>query len=179
MLKAIYSRYAGPEWESKYNSFDNQLKTVESCLRNRRKLTSLYSAREVQEAIDTSIDALIEVREMQRQIEKISIFVKREKKITETDMYLDKEEKRIDFISIADDLMMKYRGTSTKKSMTTDERKNLFRVYHKDFYKEMNRKSLVFEEWLEFLNDERNNLLNIRNELQSWQSILRKKLYEN
>lgn len=179
MLKKIYARYGGDNWEIKYNSFKEQLEMIEKCLKNRKKLTSLYNSTEVQEAIDSSVDALIEIREAQRQIEKISIFVKREKRITETDIFLDKEEKKMNFDEVAGNIILKFKNSSSKKTITSEDRKNLFRVFYKNFYKESNQKVMFLDEWIESLNDERNNLLNLRNEVQNWQNILKKKLYEN
>ena len=68
---------------------------------------------------------------------------------------------------------------STKKTITSEERKNLFRVFYKKMYSEHARKEYAYDEWLSFVTDERNNILNIRTETTNWQNILKKKLKTN
>ena len=179
MLKKLFQRYGGESWENKYNSFQEQLNFVDNCLRKRRRLSELYTDREIEGAIDQTVDSLIEIRQIQRQLEKLLILINKEKRLASTEMFLDKEEKRLNFDSVAGDYISKYRVNSTKKTITSEERKNLFRVFYKKMYSEHARKEYAYDEWLSFVTDERNNILNIRTETTNWQNILKKKLKTN
>ncbi|MGL5755227.1 MULTISPECIES: hypothetical protein [Bacteria] len=179
MLKKLFQRYGGDNWEHKFNSFQEQLIFVDDCLRKRKRLTELYTDREIETAIDQTVDSLIEIRQIQRQLEKLLIFINKEKRLAGTEMFLDKEEKRLNFDEVAGSYIAKYRINSTKKTITSEEKKNLFRVFYKQMYSEHSRKESAYDEWLSFVTDERNNILNLRSETTNWQNILKKKLKTN
>lgn len=177
MLKLIFERYSSNE--NVYTEYIENYNKIINSLRKRKRLTELYIDRDIKDEIDNSMDSLILIRELQRQLEKLHIIVDKDKKIQTNDNYLNKEGKKLDFESDAAHYINNYKNKINKKSITSDERKSLFRCYYKDFYITLNTINATYDEWLENIKDERNDLLNLRAEVQNWHNILKKVLYGN
>lgn len=173
MLEGVFYEFSNKN-KSVYNGYKEQNEFVRKLLRGRKRLVNLYTEKEIKEGIDNSMDAMIEVREMQRQIEKIIIMVRKRERQVKMEYYLDKQEKRAEFESVARDIIVAYRTNTGKKTTTVEEKKTLFRIYHKDFYKKETKVLGYFEDALDDLKDERNELLNLRNEIKDWHNILKK-----
>lgn len=177
MLETIFKRYS--KVEGSYLKYEEEVTKLHNVLSGRRRLEELYTNKDIDSELDKTFDGFILLRRLQRLVEKIKMMIVREKRISEEKHYLKKQELKAYFEITEAAFLESYLGKRGKKTMTAEEKKVVFRTTYKDFYKEGYSESGMLEDMLTTINDERNELLNIRAEIQAWQSIVRRKTNGN
>ena len=162
--------------QQKYTDYINTDEKVIGVLKNRANLTS-PSQVEIIDAINKVLDSKLVMKDQQKLIEKSLVTIRGHKEKMEYEIFMWKQEMKLRFEIDQKDYINEYKEELGKKSLTIEDKKMLFRNYYKKEYNMHNKQLTIINEYIETLENERNNILDTKRLLTEYLEILKRVNY--
>lgn len=156
--------------------FDNYEKVnnkVISVLKTRANITS-PSQKEITENMDKVLDSRLMMKDQEKLIRKLIVKMKAQKQKKEHEIFMWKQEAKMQFEIVEKEYIEEYRNEIGKKSLTIEEKKILFRNRYSKEYNKNSEMIILLDEYIQTLEDERDDILDTKKQLSDYLDILKR-----
>lgn len=165
IFKEIYKR------DDEFKSYNLNNKSMYKILKNRANIDT-PSRSEIIEAINKVLDARITAKDNQKVIEKMLVILKGALTRTNDEIFLWKQEKKLNFEIDHQEYIEHWKKTVGKKNVTIEDRNMLFRNCYKEEYKKNFNKVSKLQDYINTLIDEKEDILDTKRLLSDYLNIL-------
>ena len=165
IFKEIYKR------EDEFKSYNLNNKSMYEILKNRANIDT-PSRSEIIGAINKVLDARITAKDNQKVIEKMLVILKGALTRTNDEIFLWKQEKKLNFEIDHQEYIEHWKKTVGKKNVTIEDRNMLFRNCYKEEYKKNFNKVSKLQDYINTLIDEKEDILDTKRLLSDYLNIL-------
>lgn len=165
IFKEIYKR------DDEFNSYNINNKNMYEILKNRANIDT-PSRSEIIGAINKVLDARITAKDNQKVIEKMLVILKGALTRTNDEIFLWKQEKKLNFEIDHQEYIEHWKKTVGKKNVTIEDRNMLFRNCYKEEYKKNFNKVSKLQDYINTLIDEKEDILDTKRLLSDYLNIL-------
>lgn len=169
IFKKIYKR------DDEFKSYNINNKNMYNVLKNRANIDT-PSRSEIIGAINKVLDAKMTAKDNQKIIEKMLVILKGILTRTNDEIFLWKQEKKLNFEIEHKDYIEHWKKTIGKKSITIEDRNMLFRNCYKEEYKRNLSKIAKLQDYINTLIDEKEDILDTKRLLTDYLNILNRTL---
>ena len=165
IFKEIYKR------DDEFKSYNINNKNMYEILKNRANIDT-PSRSEIIGAINKVLDARITAKDNQKVIEKMLVILKGALTRTNDEIFLWKQEKKLNFEIDHQEYIEHWKKTVGKKNVTIEDRNMLFRNCYKEEYKKNFSKVSKLQDYINTLVDEKEDILDTKRLLSDYLNIL-------
>lgn len=165
IFKEIYKR------DDEFKSYNLNNKSMYEILKNRANIDT-PSRSEIIGAINKVLDARITAKDNQKVIEKMLVILKGALTRTNDEIFLWKQEKKLNFEIDHQEYIEHWKKTVGKKNVTIEDRNMLFRNCYKEEYKKNFNKVSKLQDYINTLVDEKEDILDTKRLLSDYLNIL-------
>lgn len=165
IFKEIYKR------DDEFKSYNINNKNMYDILKNRANIDT-PSRTEIIGAINKVLDARMTAKDNQKVIEKMLVILKGALTRTNDEIFLWKQEKKLNFEIDHKDYIDHWKNTIGKKNVTIEDKNMLFRNCYKEEYKKNFNKLAKLQDYINTLNDEKEDILDTKKLLTDYLNIL-------
>lgn len=165
IFKEIYKR------DDEFKSYNINNKNMYDILKNRANIDT-PSRSEIIGAINKVLDARITAKDNQKVIEKMLVILKGALTRTNDEIFLWKQEKKLNFEIDHQEYIEHWKKTVGKKNVTIEDRNMLFRNCYKEEYKKNFNKVSKLQDYINTLIDEKEDILDTKRLLSDYLNIL-------
>lgn len=165
IFKEIYKR------DDEFKSYNINNKNMYDILKNRANIDT-PSRSEIIGAINKVLDARITAKDNQKVIEKMLVILKGALTRTNDEIFLWKQEKKLNFEIDHQEYIEHWKKTVRKKNVTIEDRNMLFRNCYKEEYKKNFNKVSKLQDYINTLIDEKEDILDTKKLLSDYLNIL-------
>ena len=165
IFKEIYKR------DDEFKSYNLNNKSMYEILKNRANIDT-PSRSEIIGAINKVLDARITAKDNQKVIEKMLVILKGALTRTNDEIFLWKQEKKLNFEIDHQEYIEHWKKTVGKKNVTIEDRNMLFRNCYKEEYKKNFSKVSKLQDYINTLIDEKEDILDTKRLLSDYLNIL-------
>lgn len=165
IFKEIYKR------DDEFKSYNINNKNMYDILKNRANIDT-PSRSEIIGAINKVLDARITAKDNQKVIEKMLVILKGALTRTNDEIFLWKQEKKLNFEIDHQEYIEHWKKTVGKKNVTIEDRNMLFRNCYKEEYKKNFSKVSKLQDYINTLIDEKEDILDTKRLLSDYLNIL-------
>lgn len=165
IFKEIYKR------DDEFKSYNLNNKSMYEILKNRANIDT-PSRSEIIGAINKVLDARITAKDNQKVIEKMLVILKGALTRTNDEIFLWKQEKKLNFEIDHQEYIEHWKKTVGKKNVTIEDRNMLFRNCYKEEYKKNFNKVSKLQDYINTLIDEKEDILDTKRLLSDYLNIL-------
>ena len=165
IFKEIYKR------DDEFKSYNLNNKSMYDILKNRANIDT-PSRSEIIGAINKVLDARITAKDNQKVIEKMLVILKGALTRTNDEIFLWKQEKKLNFEIDHQEYIEHWKKTVGKKNVTIEDRNMLFRNCYKEKYKKNFNKVSKLQDYINTLIDEKEDILDTKRLLSDYLNIL-------
>lgn len=171
MLKKIFKTiYKSDTIFDNYEEVNNK---VISVLKTRANITS-PSQKEITENMNKVLDARLMMKDQEKLIRKLLVKMKAQKQKKEHEIFMWKQEAKLQFEIVEKEYIEEYRNEIGKKSLTIEEKKILFRNRYAKEYNKNSEVLILLDEYIETLEDEKDDILDTKKQLSDYLDILKR-----
>lgn len=171
MLEKIFNYTYKDQAEEIFKSYNLNNKKIIDTLKNRANLTSPAPG-EIIGSINKVLDMKLTAKDQQRLIEKILVFVRGRKSIEEHEFFMWKQEHKMSFEIDHSEYIREWKEGVGKKTITIEEKNILFRNFYKVDYSKKQKRLYKLDEFIETLENERNDIIDSKRLLSEYLGIL-------
>ena len=171
MLRKIFKCFYKDDIQ--YNKYEETNDSVIQVLKKRANITTPSQA-EISEHINRVLDARLIMKDQQKLIEKLLVKTKAQKQRKEHQIFMWKQEQKLRFEIDEKEYIEEYKESIGKKSLTIEEKKILFRNRYAKEYDKNSEIIITLDEYIETLEDERNDILDTKKQLSDYLDILKR-----
>lgn len=165
IFKEIYKR------DDEFKSYNLNNKSMYEILKNRANIDT-PSRSEIIGAINKVLDARITAKDNQKVIEKMLVILKGALTRTNDEIFLWKQEKKLNFEIDHQEYIEHWKKTVGKKNVTIEDKNMLFRNCYKEEYKKNFNKVSKLQDYINTLVDEKEDILDTKRLLSDYLNIL-------
>lgn len=165
IFKEIYKR------DDEFKSYNINNKNMYEILKNRANIDT-PSRSEIIGAVNKVLDARMIAKDNQKVIEKMLVILKGALTRTNDEIFLWKQEKKLNFEIDHQEYIEHWKKTVGKKNVTIEDRNMLFRNCYKEEYKKNFSKVSKLQDYINTLVDEKEDILDTKRLLSDYLNIL-------